>query len=294
MTAAASDRARAQHFSDSVEFWWHSIDLGHGVVTPGFRTPESLAHDLGALRLPDLAGKSVLDVGAYDGFYSFEAEKRGARRVVALDHYVWSLDLPGHIAYWRECKERGVTPLPNEQTPHWQPEKLPGRKGFDAAHQALASKVEPVVGDFMTMDVSGLGRFDVVLYLGVLYHMENPLASLRRLAAVTGELAIIETHAVAIPGFDDLELCEFYSANQLNADVTNWWGPNLTALVGLSRAAGFSRVDIVAGDPVTATGAGLARRVRTALGDVLRAASVLPGRPGGGRRHFRAVVHAWK
>jgi tRNA (mo5U34)-methyltransferase len=212
---------------------------------------------------------------------------------VALDHYVWSLDLPNHIAYWRECKETGVTPLPNEQTPYWQPETLPGRKGFDAAHTALRSTVEPVVGDFMTMDVAALGRFDVVLYLGVLYHMEDPLASLRRLADVTGRMAIIETHAVAIPGFEDLELVEFYSANQLNADVTNWWGPNLTALVGLCRAAGFSRVDVVVGDPVGRTS--LTRRLRTAVGDALRAASVLPWRhPSGGRRHFRAVVHAWR
>jgi hypothetical protein len=133
--------------------------------------------------------------------------------VVALDHYVWSLDLPKHIAYWRECRERSITPLPNEQTPHWRPGELPGKHGYDTAHRALGSRVETVVGDFMRMDLGTLGTFDVVLFLGALYHMENPLGSLRRLASVTKGMAIIETRAIAIPEYADLKLCEFYSAN---------------------------------------------------------------------------------
>src|SRR5678809_228920 len=67
--------------------WYHRIDLGHGVVTDGVdNTPERLAK----IKLPeDLTGKSVLDVGAWDGFFSFEAERRGARRVVATDSFCW-------------------------------------------------------------------------------------------------------------------------------------------------------------------------------------------------------------
>jgi tRNA (mo5U34)-methyltransferase len=65
--------------------WWHPIDLGNGVVTPGIDcTPSRLAE----IRLPeDLRGKSVLDIGAWDGFFSFEAERRGARRVLATDSF---------------------------------------------------------------------------------------------------------------------------------------------------------------------------------------------------------------
>jgi tRNA (mo5U34)-methyltransferase len=233
------------------------------------------------LRLPNLQGKSVLDIGAYDGFFSFAAERNGAARVVALDHYVWSLDLPRHIQYWRDCQERGVAPLPNEQTPHWQPATLPGKRGYDTAHRLLSSKVETVIGDFMTMHLQPLGQFDVVLFLGVLYHMENPLGSLQRLARLTANLAVIETHAVAIPGYEHLELCEFYSSNQLNGDVSNWWGPNLKALEGMCRAAGFSRVEVVSVSPATA-----GQIVRSALHKV-----------GVGRkrtRHFRVTLHAWK
>ena len=118
------------------------------------------------------------------------------------------------------------------------------KSGYDTAHKALNSKVETVVDDFMTMDLEPLGTFDVVFFLGVLYHMENPLASLRRVASLTNGLAIIETHAIIVAGFEHLELCEFYSSNQLNGDVSNWWGPNLKALEGMCRAAGFARVEV--------------------------------------------------
>jgi len=121
---------------------------------------------------------------------------------------------------------------------------MPGKRAYDTAHKALGSKVETVVGDFMTMDLEPLGTFDVVFFMGVLYHMESPLASLRRLASLTKGVAIIETHAVAVPGFEHLEICEFYSSNQLNGDVSNWWGPNLQALEGMCRAAGFTRIEV--------------------------------------------------
>lgn len=276
-------RESLQAHADGVGFWWHSIDLGKGVVTPGAKTPAVIARELKSLRLPDLKGKSVLDIGAYDGFYSFAAERLGASRVTALDRFVWALDLPRAIAYWRECKEKSVVPVPTEESPYWQPDKLPGKAGFDAAHKALRSKVDVVVDDLMTVDCESLGTYDVALCLGVLYHMKDPLGALTRLHAVTGELAVIETHAIAVPGYEHLELAEFYSANQLNGDTTNWWGPNIKALVGMCRAAGFSRVEVVVGK-VPQTGV---QKLRQAAGAVL---SYFRRRP----YYFRAVVHAWK
>src|SRR4026209_289227 len=67
--------------------WYHTIDLGQGVVTrAAATTPERLPR----VQLPeDLSGRSVLDIGAWDGFFSFEAERRGAARVVATDYYAW-------------------------------------------------------------------------------------------------------------------------------------------------------------------------------------------------------------
>ncbi|MEM7588541.1 MAG: DUF1698 domain-containing protein [Acidobacteriota bacterium] len=255
----------------NVPSWWHSIDLGHDIVTPGVKTLETLQANLAAMRLPPLAGKSVLDIGAWDGFFSFASEQLGAERVVALDHYVWSMDLVAQVHHFHECHTKGLKAPQWENVPNvWRPEELPGKRGFDAAHRALGSRVESRVEDFMANDLDALGQFDVVLYLGVLYHMKNPLEALERLARVTREVAVIETTAVAVPGFEHLSLCEFYESDELNADPTNWWGPNLTGLGGMCRAAGFSRVKTLVGP-----------------GD-------LRGLPAGQPHRFRAIVHAWK
>ena len=261
----------------TVPFWWHSIDLGNGVVTPGHKGADYMRRELEALRLPPLEGKSVLDIGAWDGFYSFEAERRGARRVVALDHYAWSLDF-GVAGPDRALADQtpppvrdGEVPEPLRDTPTvWRPDTLPGKRGFDVARAELGSGVEELVADFMETDLDDLGTFDVVLYLGVLYHMENPLAALKRVASVAATLAVIETAAVLVAGADDHALCEFYESDELQGDGGNWWAPNAKALAGMCRAAGFSRVEVLDGHPYGGTP------------------------PESGLSRHRAIAHAWK
>jgi tRNA (mo5U34)-methyltransferase len=267
--------------------WFHSIDLGP-ITTPGRKSPAQLAHELQRLRLPELAGKSVLDIGAFDGFYSFESERRGAARVVALDHYVWSLDLTRTDAEWRQLREQGIVPPPADQSAHWRPDELPGKRGYDTAHQVLSSRVETVVDDFMTMDLTGLGTFDVVLYLGVLYHIENPLQALRRLASVTAGVAIIETEAVEFQLAGRARLCEFFEGGELNHDTSNWWAPNRSALEGMCRSAGFREVQVVIGPPSWPRWLAHTARARIRHED--------PGNPriGVPVRRYRAVVHAFK
>ena len=103
--------------------WWHSIDLGHGIVTKG--VDHSQAERLSRLRLPaDLSGRSVLDIGAWDGFFSFEAERRGAARIVAADYYSW------HGTGWGTGK---------------------GKAGFQLAREALGSRVEDAYVDVMEL-----------------------------------------------------------------------------------------------------------------------------------------------
>ena len=68
---------------------------------PGTSEPERQRRIVSML--PDLRGKSVLDVAAWDDFFSFEAERLGAGRVVALDRLVWELDIVACMSYWREC-----------------------------------------------------------------------------------------------------------------------------------------------------------------------------------------------
>jgi tRNA (mo5U34)-methyltransferase len=203
------DRAERHALVDQVPLWWHSIDVGDGVVTPGRKTPELHASELASFSLPDLRGLSVLDVGAYDGFYSFLAEEQGADRVVALD--VW----PG------------------------------GREGFDLAHRLRGSSVEAVQGDFTTMDLAALGTFNVVLFLGVLYHLEDPLGALFQLRQLDPGVLVIETHAVVVPGLEERPMWELYPGSELNSDPTNWWGPNARGVVDACRAAGFGSVSVM-------------------------------------------------
>lgn len=247
----SEERERNELAAQAIPNWWHSIDLGHGAVTNGVKTVQHLREEQGALRIPEnLTGKTVLDIGAWDGYYSFEAERRGAKRVVALDHFVWSVDFPKADQYRQECERQGL-PVQDWQTVPgvWRPDTLPGKRGFDVARQARGSKVQAVVGDFMQMDLPALGTFDVVFYLGVLYHMRHPLLALERVASVTQELAIIETASVHVPGAEEQAICEFYETAELNDDPTNWWAPNRKALVGLCRAAGFRRVEILTPPP---------------------------------------------
>jgi tRNA (mo5U34)-methyltransferase len=261
-------RRRLQERVDAIPFWWHSIDLGHGVITPGHKPPDVLRSELTALALPDLQGRSVLDIGGWDGYFAFEAERRGAARVAVVDHYMWAMDSPGQQAYWRRCLEQGVTPEPYHETGFWHPDTMPGKRGFELAREALGSAVEDFPIDFMDCDLDALGRWDVVLYLGVLYHMEDPMRALRRVHAVTRELAIVETEAVAIPAFDHEALWRFFPGAELNGDVSNWWAPNLSALGGALQAAGFAAVHPVAGP----------------------SEQLLAG--GDGPHHYRAVMHA--
>jgi tRNA (mo5U34)-methyltransferase len=201
--------------------------------------------------LPNVAGRSVLDIGAWDGLYSFRAEQAGASRVVALDHYAWGVSLPLRQAYWDRCAATGALPdHERDITEFWDP-VLPGRRAFDLAKEVLDSSVEPVVGDLMTLDLERLGTFDVVLYLGVLYHMPEPLTALRRVRAVTREVAVIETVAVRVLAQRDASVLAFYPGNELGGvDFGNWFAPSQAGLVDLCRAAGFSRVEPVRGPPV--------------------------------------------
>jgi tRNA (mo5U34)-methyltransferase len=88
-----------------------------------------------------------------------------------------------------------------------------------------------------------------VFFLGVLYHLEEPLTAIKRIYALTREMAIIETHAIYIPGHEDIALLEFYENEKLNKDATNHFGFNAAALGGLCRQAGFRSVKITSPYP---------------------------------------------
>lgn len=264
--------------------WFHTIDLGDGVVTKGLGIQTH-----GEEIFPDVSGCSVLDIGAWDGCYSFMAEQRGASRVVALDHYAWGVDFGARGEYWTECFANGTLPdHARDLTDFWRPD-LPGQRGFQFAKSVLGSKVEPFLGDFATIDLAPLGTFDVVLYLGVLYHMKEPLTCLERVRSVTKRVAVIETEALHIQGLDHEHLLQFHAGNDIHADFGNWYVPTIGALHNMCRAAGFNSVRTVVGPPGAppASAASLAERVGRRLAGLAAPAPSAPS------ANYRAVVHAY-
>lgn len=185
--------------------WWHSIDLGAVGVTAGVHQLDELRHNFTSFHLPeDMRGLRVLDIGCWDGFYAFEAERRGAE-VTAID-----------------C---------------WHPET------FFAAKKALNSAVEFHEMSVYEISQARLGIFDIVLFLGVLYHLRHPLLALERVAEVTGDIAIIESHSIDHLLDTTHPIMEFYERNELGGQYDNWWGPNSEALLRMTRAAGFARAE---------------------------------------------------
>jgi tRNA (mo5U34)-methyltransferase len=289
--------------------WWHSIDLGELGVTRGYKTGERLDEEWANLEVPDLAGRSVLDIGAWDGYFSFRAERSGADHVTALDSYVWSFDPLEKIAYEKGCQERGETPLEYELVPElWRPAEMPGRRSFDFARSVLGSRVEPVMADFATAPVDAIPAADVVFFLGVLYHLKDPLDAMTRLRAVTRQVAIIETEAIHLPGYPTLRLAQFVAEDELYGDPTNWWAPTMSALQGLATAAGFSSTRIVGNSfaevcsrpapplqgTIPAPELDWRGRLRLALGRGGVPAEVTPDAvPADIVHRYRAVIHAY-
>lgn len=263
--------AEKQTLIATVPYWFHSIDVGDGVVTKGRKSAGQLAAEWESFRVPDLRGKTVLDINCWDGWFAFRAEEAGAASVTALDHWIWSMDIPGLEAYIAECAAKNETPKLYNQTEFYKPNKMPGKVGFNLAYSLRNSAVYDLMADFMTMNLESLPKFDITFFLGSLYHMENPFESLKRLATVTRELAIIETEAIVGPGYEHHAMCEFFEGAELNNDVSNWWAPNHKALAGMCRAAGFKRVELL-----------------VKLSDL---SAMYRGQR---LRRFRAIAHAWK
>lgn len=201
--------------------WWHSgIELGEGVVTVGRSHPrENL---LPYLHLPDdLTGKTVLDICTWDGFMAFECERRGAT-VTAVDSFAWDKGNAA-ITGWHKT----------------------GCDGFDLAHEALRSDVVPRYYDVLELDPAELGTFEIVLFLGVLYHMRHPLLALEKVAAMTDGLLILESHVAMTDAL--VPAMRFYRGRELNNDPTNYWGPNEDCIEAMLHDVGFKHTKVYPG-----------------------------------------------
>ncbi len=188
--------------------WMQCIPLPDGTITPGvFNYGSDYITRFGLSK--DLNGKTVLDVGANDGLFSFEAEKLGAK-VTALDFY------QNH------------------------PNSLEPNKPFQIAKEILNSNVDFCFGSLENFWKS-YHTFDVTLYYGVLYHVEEPLKELKMLADLTKEYTLIETAICTSHRDSTSALWEFIPGHL--GDTTNFWVPNYAGLEKILIHVGFKRVE---------------------------------------------------
>jgi tRNA (mo5U34)-methyltransferase len=191
--------------------WYHSFELPDGTRFEGCNTMEILRGRWSRFPLPaDLAGRRVLDIGAWDGWFTFEAERHGAA-VTAMD-----------------CVEIA---------------------NFLRVHQALGSKAEYRILDFYDLPEAGLGSFDFVFFLGVLYHLKHPLLALEIVCALTTDTAIVESFVTDADTWrehqHEVPTMEFYETDELGNQLDNWIGPTVACLMAMCRAAGFARVELM-------------------------------------------------
>jgi tRNA (mo5U34)-methyltransferase len=217
-----ADEEAAHGALEDVPFWFHTFSLNDGAVyTPGvardhrYRVP---------VLPPDLSGSSVLDVGTFDGFYSFLAEARGAERVVAVD---------------------------NEQYRDWVLSRwgieLEGGEGFRAIAELLDSGVEYRRLDAFDLDQLD-ERFDLIFCFGILHRVESPLGLLkvlRRRLANRGQV-LLETYGVANRELEQEAAMHVCEAGEVYAhDDYVYWGFTGESLARLAEHAGFGQVEIV-------------------------------------------------
>jgi tRNA (mo5U34)-methyltransferase len=184
--------------------WWHSFELPDGSRIDGVSDLEAQKRRIAQFPIPaDLRGKRVLDIGAWDGWFSFEMERRGAE-VVAIDR-------------WENPR-------------------------FYEIRSMLGSKVDYREMDVYELHPDTIGTFDIVLFMGVLYHVKHPILALERVCSVTRDMAIVESFV--LQEFGDRKLLEFFEYDECGGQFDNWFGPTPSCLTALCRTAGFARVEL--------------------------------------------------
>ncbi len=206
--------------------WFHNMDVGGVRTAPDhflFDYPNVKFQRFAGALPADLTGKSVLDIGCNGGFYSMEMKRRGAARVLGID-----------------SDERYL------------------------AQARFAAEVAELDIEFVQLDVYDVGelgeRFDLVIFMGVFYHLRHPLLALdlirehvagdlllfqsmlrgsKEVMAVEGDYDIKRTAHFARAGFPRMHFIEKRYSN----DPTNWWIPNRAGVEAMLRSAGFAILD---------------------------------------------------
>jgi tRNA (mo5U34)-methyltransferase len=216
----------AGHLSDSVAdwiqrqvetepYWFQKVELGPGAFTPGRSDP--IHEKLPNFGLPeDLTGLRVLDIGCAEGFFSFEAERRGGREVIGIDSSP-------------ECVRR-----------------------FDIVKAARSSSATAFLLSVYDLDPERLGTFDLILFYGVFYHLKHPQLALERIRSVcTGKL-LFQAHIHEEPGLEETPLARFYPHGMLTPagyDPRIFWLFNSAGCAAILDHVGFVDLEILSTNP---------------------------------------------
>ena len=207
--------------------WFHNLRLGRVQTAPDHPLGDFPANfwEFFKHAIPDdLSGESVLDIGCNGGFYSFEMKRRGAARVLGVDHD------PVYLAQARFAREQ------------------------------LGLDIEFVQADVYDIDRAVRGeRFSYVLFMGVLYHLRHPLYALEKVAPLVGRKLLFQS--MERGSWETAEFASDYPITERDVffdhrfprmyfieagyagDKTNWWIPNPACTQAMLRSVGLRIVD---------------------------------------------------
>lgn len=195
---------------EAESYWFHRIELPGGLVTPGWNDPKS--EKLPYFGLPDdLRGMRVLDIGHAEGFFAFEAERRGADEVIGIENYP------------------------------------PMVRKFNVCRAALNSRAQSFQAGVYELSPKTFGTFDLVLFYGVLYHLRHPLLALEKIQDVCTGTLLMQTAICGDQG--SVPIAEFHPfgidsgpLENPHHDPTCFWFPNPPCCAAMLKQAGFQDV----------------------------------------------------
>lgn len=216
---AAGDQLREAVAAHS---WYHTIELAPGLETPGWFDLRPVASDI----LPSsLTGQRCLDVATFDGFWSLEMKKRGAREVVAIDIL--------------DPREWDWPVLSDESAIAAIGERKASGDGFGTVMRALGENVERHDLSVYALDPADLGMFDFVYVGSLILHLRDPVKALEKVRSVcSGQMVLVDSHD------------PFLTWTHPRRPVATldgigrpwWWHANIAGLSQMVRAGGFDLV----------------------------------------------------
>lgn len=203
--------------------WRHCIEVAPGVITPGkTKNQGSTLRKITAMGLPqDCTGLRVLDIGASDGYFTFELEKRGAS-VVSLER------------------------------------RTDSQTGYAMLHEYFDSKAESVLDNVYNVTSEKYGTFDIILFLNVLYHLRNPMLGIDRVRTLCKPSTKVFIQTIVIdnrfvlpsgeevnladiaPQLVDIPLAQFYSKENIYRDPSVRWVTNIKGLEKMISGCRFN------------------------------------------------------